>query len=316
MTMRLLLAMAGLALAAAARAGEDAASYRWKHEEGKALTLLREDETLWALHYARDAGKPYFHPLCLADGMALTWLRPPDHIWHRALWFSWKFINKLNYWEENKEGLSPGRNRVVDATIETGPQGSAAIVLRIHYHPPGKPPVLEERRHIAVSPPDAAGPYRMDWRMTFTARDQDVTLDRTPPKKHGGPAWGGYGGLSYRAAKAMSAFQVLNSRGQRDMAGHGQTARWMDFSGVLGPDDGRAGGVAMLDHPSNPRHPSPWFIVMRGHFGYFGPAFLFEEPYVLEAGESLTLRYRVLVHPGRPDRELLEAEYRDFAASK
>ena len=42
-----------------------------------------------------------------ADGTTLTWFQPADHRWHRALWFTWKKINGIVYWEENAEGLSP-----------------------------------------------------------------------------------------------------------------------------------------------------------------------------------------------------------------
>jgi hypothetical protein len=40
------------------------------------------------------------------------------------------------------------------------------------------------------------------------------------------------------------------------------------------------------------------------------------EPFTLSAGQSFTLRYRVLVHPGRADKETIEKEWRAFAARK
>jgi hypothetical protein len=48
-------------------------------------------------------------------------------------------------------------------------------------------------------------------------------------------------------------------------------------------------------------------------FGYFSPALLFNGPYTLPAGKSLTLRYRVLIHPSRADKNLLDAEWRSFS---
>ena len=44
----------------------------------------------------------------------LTDFRPKDHIWHRAAWFSLKEIDDLNYWEENRDGVSAGRNKTID----------------------------------------------------------------------------------------------------------------------------------------------------------------------------------------------------------
>jgi len=292
-----------------------AAASSLKLEEGKSLSCLFDGKTLWQLHFRKEEGKPYFHPVCLPDGTELTWLRPPDHVWHRALWFSWKLINGLNYWEEDKEGKSQGLTEIANVDFEDGKDGAAKIVMLLDYRRPGEPRELASHCTIAVTAPDKDGAYRMDWRTTWTAQDKDVVFDRTPPPAEKGPSFGGYAGLSYRAVKGMTDYQTLDSEGRRNMAGHGQHARWLDFSGLVGPEK-KAVGVAMFDHPSNPRHPSPWYIIMSGAFGYFSPAFLFDKPFTLPAGQSLTLAYRVLIHPGRGDRESLEKEFKDFAAAR
>jgi len=271
------------------------------------------DKTLWQFNFKKEEGKPYFHPVCTADGTCLTWLRPADHRWHRAIWFSWKYLNKLNYWEENRQGLSQGRTEVITATCTQTAGGPANLAVELAYHPPEKPAVLKERRTIRISLPDKDGRYRMDWQSVFAAQDQEVLLDRTKIKAEGGPAWGGYAGLSYRAAETMRQYQVLNSEGLKDMAAHGKHARWMDFSGVVDAKTGKAAGVAMFDHPANPRHPTPWYVAARGKFGYFGPALLFDKPLRLAAGKTLKLTYRILIHPGRGQKEQLEKEYKDFA---
>jgi hypothetical protein len=48
--------------------------------------------------------------------------------------------------------------------------------------------------------------------------------------------------------------------------------------------------------------------------GYFSPALLWSEPLTLPAGQRFTLRYRVLVHPGRADKETVEKEWQAFAS--
>jgi hypothetical protein len=184
------------------------------------------------------------------------------------------------------------------------------------YRPPDKPVLMAEQRTIRITQPDAGGCYRMDWRSVFTAQGQEVLLDRTKIKAEGGPAWGGYAGLSYRAAEAMRDYQVLSSEALANAAAHGKPARWVDFSGVVDAKTKKTAGVAMFDHPDNPRHPSPWYVAARGKFGYFGPAFLFDKPFRLAAGKSLTLTYRILIHPGRGTKEQLDKEYADFAKKK
>ena len=61
----------------------------------------------------------------------------------------------------------------------------------------------------------------------------------------------------------------------------------------------------MLDHPGNPRSPSPWYASTRadtygeGWANFVNAAFLWDEPLTVAADETLALRYRVIVHDGR-----------------
>jgi hypothetical protein len=50
---------------------------------------------LWTISHDANEGKPYIHPLATSNGKVLSELRPDDHPWHRALWFSWKFIRLM-----------------------------------------------------------------------------------------------------------------------------------------------------------------------------------------------------------------------------
>lgn len=295
--------------------------YTWRQTDSS-LALLNHGRVVWQFNFDKKegkpavglAGKPYFHPVCLTDGTQLTWHCPPDHPWHYGLWFCWKYINGLNYWEEDRQtGLSEGRTEIRRVEVKPGDDYSADIAMELSYHPPGAPAVLMEDRRIAVSAPDDRGLYRIDWTGRFTAGAADVLLSRTPiPGEKDGQSWGGYAGLSVRLAKDISDWQVVDSEGRKDLNIHGQKARWMDFSGRFG--EGRAAGIAIFDHPDNLRHPSPGFVIMdpKVPFGYFSPALLFNEPYTLPAGKSLTLRYRVLIHPGRADKKPLEQEWKSF----
>ncbi|MBI4580822.1 MAG: PmoA family protein, partial [Planctomycetes bacterium] len=275
-------------------------SYRWRRTDST-VALLDGDRIVWQFNYGKDLPKPYFNPLNLPDGTELVWLSPTDHPWHFALWFSWKEINGLNYWEQwNVPGQ--GRMGVTDAKATTNPDFSAQIDLAIAYHPDGKPVVMTEKREITVGPPAADGSYRIDWASAFAAADQDAHLK-------GGTAGGGYAGLSVRISKDSRDWQLLDSENRRDVPGkgmaehaHGQHARWTDFS-LVSTITGTTAGVAVFDHPGNLRYPSYWHDVIMDQpkFGYFSPAPLWSEPYTLPAGKELILRYRVLVHPGRPD---------------
>lgn len=287
--------------------------FEWRETPGRSLTLLFKGETLWQFNFAKEEGKPYFHPVHATDGALLTWLRPADHTWHRGIWFSWKLINKVNYWEENKQGLAEGQTEITSINIKRSPGYAAAFKLELTYHLSDQPPLLREQRTITVTPPDDQGAYRMDWHMTWTAADKEVLLDRTKPPGQGGPSYGGYAGLTYRAAQAMTDYQVLDSEGRRDREGHGKTGRWLDFSAVPGAGK-QPVGVTLFDHPSNPRHPTPWFVDTNApkKYGFVGAAPLFHDTLTLRPGEKLELRYRVLIHNGRPDMKRLEEEFKQF----
>ncbi len=290
------------------------ADYNFKHGDNW-IALTNNGRIVWRFNYDKKEGKPYFHPVSLTDGTVLTWLRPPDHAWHRALWFSWKYLNGVNYWEENKEGVSKGLTEIKEVKVFAQQDYSGRIEVLIEYHEPEKPALLRERRIIEISRPDERGNYYMDWHCTFTACETDVVLDRTPiPGQKGGQSWGGYAGLGIRFSKLIKDWQFVNSEGQKDLECHGQNARWIDLSGDIG--GGQIGGVAMLDHPENLRHPSPWHIVHDlSIFGFFNPALLFNAPYTLGVGDSLRLRYRVIIHPDRGNREMLERHWRQFSES-
>lgn len=279
----------------------------WKREDSS-LALVRGQEIVWQAHYDRE-GKPYFHPVTIAGSAPLTDFQPADHFWHRALWFSWKSINGLIYWEEDpKTGKSPGETEVTDAKVDARDDHSARIELALSYHPPGKPAVLTEKRIVEVSSPSRDGAYHIDWLSTFTAADADVVLDRTPilgePK---GVSWGGYAGLSLRLAPALRQWQFADSEGlEKD---RWKQARWISFSGPL--PNGKSAAIVVLDHPASFRHPAPWYLIQE--MPYFSPAVLYQSPYTLPAGQSLTLKYRILLQPGLADRHAIEQQWRRFA---
>jgi hypothetical protein len=290
--------------------------YKWQQSDSS-VALLNHHRTVWQFNYGKDTRKPYFHPVALSDGTVLTCLSPRDHPWHRALWFSWKMLNGVNYWEEDpKTGLPDGRTEVVEAKVIPNQDYSATILLAITYHTPDRPPLLTEKRKITVSAPDRHGRYRIDWEGVFTAGQQDVLLQ-------GGTAGGGYAGMSVRISQTTRDWRLIDSEGRVDLPGghvakntHGQKARWMDFS-VVDTATNEIGGIAILQHPSTFRYPTHWHNVMDDTipFGYFSPAPLWAEPYTLAAGKTLKVRYRILVHPGRGAKGQLDAEWKSFSES-
>jgi type 1 glutamine amidotransferase len=271
----------------------------WHEDEGT-LALTRNDEVLWQFNFGASARKPFFHPIRLAGGPVLSWEAPPDHPWHHGLWFSWKFINGLNYWEENAEtGESEGKTFWDSPRISCTPDGAAVIEIALRYGPDPGTILLEEQRTVRVSAPDWLGAYHLDWTSIFTARAPEVLLDRTPiAGEPEGKSWGGYAGLSMRFAP-LSGAEVHADSGPVSMSEPQANldATALDFSGSL---EGVPAGIAVALYPENAVRPTPWYIIARddNQFYYYSPALLYRSPRKLMESEQIALRYRIVVHPG------------------
>jgi hypothetical protein len=279
----------------------------WRRAQ-TSIALLHRGRVVWQHVHDRKIGKPYMR-IGLLDGTELTrpWPIPKgypksDHTWHRALWWSWKAIDGVNYWEENQQGTDP-----VKVEIAANKDGSAGIHATLAYHQPGKAPVVTEERRVDVSAPDKTGSYLITWQATFTAAGKkDVVFNRNS-----------YGGLAIRLAaeccgdpaRAKPAWTFLDSEKRRKC--NGRAARWVAYFGTA--PNGRAAGVAIFDHPDNPRHPSWWQT--RDNYPYLNPSFTCKEDYRLPAGKSLTLKYGVLVHQGAATHETFNRAWKRFASS-
>jgi len=279
--------------------------FTWRQTE-TSIALLNGKHVVWRHVHDRKIGKPYMR-IGLLDGTELTrpWPIPKgysrsDHVWHRALWWSWKAIDGVNYWEKNQKGTDP-----VKVKVTTGENGSARILMTIDYHLPDKAPVAREERLIEVGPPDSSGSYLIKWQATFTpAGKKNVVFNRNS-----------YGGFAIRMAAEFCGdpkagkppWTFIRSKERKTSKGR---ARWMAYCGVA--QNGKPAAIAIFDHPDNPRHPALWQT--RSHYPYLNPSFTCKEDYTLSPGKSLRLKYGVLVHDGKATPETLEEAWKGFAS--
>jgi inosose dehydratase len=290
-------------LVAVSAIADETGGYQWRQNE-TSLTLCHGDKTVWRLVANPKEPKSYFHPLASVDGEELTAFQPADHPWHHGLWWSWKLINGLNYWEEDpKTHVSEGTTELMSATFKPAADFSAHAELSFNYHPPGQAAVMTELRKLTITRPDADGRYRIDWTSEFTAGNAQVDLGRTPlANEENGKPYGGYAGLSARLVLQPDGWSIRTSEGKTGApASHGQNARWMDFSSP-------GAGITICDHPANLRDPSPWYVHDSRPMSFFSPAVLFNKPLVLAAGQSLKLRYRILIHSKPMSVEEIETD--------
>jgi hypothetical protein len=297
-------------------AGQDApsASRNWQLKPNESVARVGPQGIIWQFNYNNKNAKPCFHPVAMPSGEVLTWDQPVDHAWHHALWFSWKTINGINYWEEDPQtGQSAGKTSWSNVIIQTHDDGRACITMDLSYNAPGEQPILTEKRTVLISSLDEnAQQYHFDWSSKFTAGAAEVVLDRTPvPPDPAGKLWGGYAGLSIRFAEDLTDRLAFSANGSAEFSKqsiHRSKSMAMDYNGLIG---GRPVGIAMLDHPDNRRYPTPWYAI-RSEMSYLNAAFLTYQPYTLPAGESFSLCYRLVVHQNRWDDTMLQAAYERY----
>ena len=113
--------------------------------------------------------------------------------------------------------------------------------------------------------------------------------------------------------------RIVNSEGASGTDAWGKRAKWCDYSGLV---NGRRVGIALFDHPQNPRFPTWWMVRDYGLFAAnpFGQH-EFEKisngnvgDLKIAAGQSVTFRYRLVLHVGSAEQAHLAEQYEQFVA--
>jgi hypothetical protein len=265
---------------------------------GSSLAWRSGTNFVWRFSFDAKKGKPFFHPVALPGGPALTNFQPEDHPWHYGLWFSWKYINHVNYWEEDRQtGKAEGTTRWTTPEIETHPDGSALVGMNLTYTNPSNRVDMTERRELDISAPRSDGSYTIDWHAHFVAGKDGAVLDRTAmPGEPDGRVNGGYAGLSLRMAGPPLGISFVSSTG---LVSHFENDRARPAASAVGcnftSDSTAVGSVAILSVPSNAGDNAPWYLINSEQMRFACAAILAPKPRTLQPGEHLDLQYRIVV---------------------
>jgi hypothetical protein len=99
----------------------------------------------------------------------------------------------------------------------------------------------------------------------------------------------------------------------------GKRSPWVDYAGAI---DGEKLGIAIFDHPSNPRHPTYWHSRAYGLFAanIWGLHDFVDKSQdgsmTVEPGQSIRFRYRVVIHPGLTAETDVAGMFKKYAAAK
>ncbi len=286
----------------------------WKQSD-TTLSLINNSDIVWQYNFRNRFGKPYFHPVTVKNS-TLTCVSPPDHPWHLGLWFSWKFINGVNYWEylsdfksEETGYKSAGITGIQKIKILKNTDFSTDLQMELQYHPADSVTVMAEKRNIHISPPLSDGSYFMDNEYFFNPLVDEVVLDRTPIEgEPEGQSWGGYAGLSIRFNQDFTSPEIIVPSDSENF----KKNRWlyMGFNTLTG----EKAGICILQNLKFTTSTTSWYVIANPEipFYYYSPAVLYDGRIVLKKGEALHLKYRVWILPGITGKEEIQTKYDEY----
>ncbi|HHW09786.1 MAG TPA: hypothetical protein GXX29_07425 [Firmicutes bacterium] len=264
-------------------------------------------EHFTSYHYGANLPRPFLYPVYLSPGVAVTRHfpmrddvegEPHDHRHHRSIWFTHGDVNGHDNWSENPGHAVTRHNSFTK--MESGPVFGTLASDNTWYSVDGKPLLNHKLEMKVYALP--SGIRLADFQQEFSADFGDIVFGDT---KEGGL-------LSVRVAGTMQE----NKGGQIQLASGacsekeawGQPAPWCHYTGlVYGPNGPVATGIAIMDHPENPRHPSHWHVRAYGLMtaNPFGHSHFYRNKerngsMTLPAGKKVVFRYRLLIHDGEP----------------
>jgi hypothetical protein len=312
------------ALLATGVAAEEPAAVSFTEQPGRVVITVGGEPLATYVYDDPEITRPYFAHVHAPGGIQVTRNHPPvegqdtiDHpTFHPGIWMAFGDISGCDYWRL--------KCRVIhDAFLEQpqGGPGKGEFAVRNRYLPGGY-----QSAHICVE----------NCKFTFWVRPEGflLTWDSTFQPARESMYFGDQEemGLGIRVATPLRVEKgdgsippgngsILDAEGRRNGAEvGGNSADWCDYSGTLdgGHPPQRVGvGITIFCHPGNFRpswfHARDYGFVAANAFGR--AAFHKGEPsnVVVKRGESLRLRYGILLHAGPPDKDTnLDAAYADY----
>jgi len=269
-------------------------------------------------HYT-EVSRPFLYPILDPAGLAMTRDWPMkdspgeehDHPHHRSLWWAHGDINGVDFWSESPKAGKTVHEKFTE--LKSGADSGRIATRNRLVAPDGRVVATED---LAITIPNRAEDRIIDISATVTADKEELTFGDTKE-----------GTMAIRLAESMRLIRgkkagdghIVNSEGVRDGETWGKRAKWCDYYGPVG---GQVVGVAIFDHPSNPRHPTWWHVRDYGLFAAnpFGLHDFEKQPagagkLVVPKGQAVTFRYRLYFHKGDEKQGRVAEQYEAFAPS-
>lgn len=241
---------------------------------------------------------PFFFPVNGPSNASVTSMRNANYPHHSSLFFGCDKVNGGNYWQE---GLDRGQIVAIRSDIiESG--GDKVIIENenIWRRPSARAPIKDVRTITIMAP--SKDLYQIDFHIIMEML-LDVTIEKT-----------NHSLLSVRMDPDLAVINggtMVNAEGETGEKGtFGKRSSWMDYYGTR---MGKTEGIAILQHPSNAWYPAPWFT---RDYGFFSPTPMYwpenGENIQLQKGQTIELRYRILIHAGDHTEAGIEQQFNNY----
>ncbi len=267
---------------------------------GERVSLCRNELELARYHYGGSTPRPFVFPIIGPSGKPLTRMGHPHdphgHRHHRSVWVAHHDVSGVDFWGD----AGTGRIEHVKLEALTDGDGEATLVAHNAWKAEEQGVLLDERRSLRFVDLNN-GEWLMIVTLELSSPAGDVTLGKTP-----------FGPLGVRMAKSIGVHDgggtIRNSTGGVNEAEVlWKPARWVDYSGPISAQ--LTEGITLMDHPSNPRHPTTFHV---RDDGWMGTSFTYNDSWVIEKGSPLRLRYGLYVHRGTPNPDVINATWNQF----
>ncbi|MEV0234674.1 DUF6807 family protein [Nonomuraea sp. NPDC050786] len=246
-----------------------------------------------------DSPRPYLHPVRTLGGVAVTQLRPEDHVHHLGVGVAISDLGGANFWGGRTYVKDQGPTWLDDHGVQRHlafPRlDDDGFVERLEWVGPGGRLMAREERTVLARPIDGA--WALDFSFTLT------NLTGAPMEIHSsatkGRAGAGYGGFFWRAPGTSTGRTTLPGDEQ---AVHGSRSPWVAMAGTT--PEGRDWTLVFAQTADD-----PWFVRVE-HYPGVGQALAWDRPLVLES--TLTRRVVTAVIDGRLDAASASAVARDL----
>ncbi|MBI4893629.1 MAG: PmoA family protein [Acidobacteria bacterium] len=306
------IAVCALCLAAALPLG---AQVKFQDEAEKSrVAITVEGKAFSNLYYGPEWPLPFLHPLRAASGVAVTRGYPveqiegeiQDHKWHHGLWFGHGDVNGVDFWRDlgaEKTG------RMVVKGKPSWKKGKLTVEAELVTPKKEALGTVAEEFQFA-----AQGALRMVDAVVTVRADKGLAL------KMGDTEEGTFAVRLADEFREGRGVTMKNAAGDEGKVIWGKRAKWVDYSTTV---KGEKAGVIVLEHPSNPKHPTYWHarpygLLSANPFGEHD--FLKDKTrdgsMTVPAGGKLELRYRVVIHPGGLGEIDAEKLFTDYAGRK